>query len=406
MKPLRIAMLSHSYPYVEGSHAGQFVHELASTLVKQGHSIYALIPTPSQDPPQTLDGVNLVYYRAHDKVSYGHADSQYVRKPRLSVALSLVSAIWTLNNLVRKEDMDLLHAHWAVPMGFVGSVVKSLRGTPLVITTHGRDIYNDQETGANISSLWFVRPFLRFALQKADGVVAVSQDCKRYAVQAGAASRKTKVIYNGVNTKAFSPGQDRKQEISQRLQIDLSATWILFVGTLAEYKGIDILIRSLRRLIDSGEQAIALIIGDGPDREALIELRDSLGLEDKVRFLGSIPNVDLPPYINSCDVFVLPSRRESFGIAAVEAMACAKPVVATRVGGLQEIIDDNQNGLIVEPENVDQLTHALRTIVMDKEYAMRLGENARRKAVETFDWANIAWKTQSLYKNAIRGDLS
>jgi N-acetyl-alpha-D-glucosaminyl L-malate synthase BshA len=400
MRALRIAMVSHTYPYLEESYAGQFIHELASTLVKLGHQVHSVIPLPSCAHRGKMNGVHLEFYKTRDKISYGQADNEYIKAPKLAVALSLSRAIIKLLKVVKKHDIDVIHAHWAVPMGFVSSIVKLMTDKPLVITTHGRDVYLDPEAGAIVPELWYARPFIRFALRQANRVISVSQDCRSHALAAGAPSNKTRVIYNGVDARHFSP-KKRNERIRQLLGISDSAKLVLFVGSLRSYKGVDILIQAMSLVLESEPSAVAVIIGDGPQKEELIVLRDLLGLQKTVIFAGSVPNSEIVSYENECDVLVLPSRRESFGIAAVEAMACAKPVIGTKVGGLKEIIDDGQTGIAVEPDNYPQLARAILQILEDKSHAQRLGERARRKVEAEFDWTEIAHQTVRLYSEAL-----
>jgi N-acetyl-alpha-D-glucosaminyl L-malate synthase BshA len=393
-------MISHAYPYLEESHAGQFVHELASTLVELGHQVYSVIPLPACDHRTEMDGVHLQFYKTKDHVSYGRANNEYIKTPKLSVAFSLVRAVIKLRQVVREQDIDVIHAHWTVPMGFVSSIVKLMTDKPLVITTHGRDVYVDPEAGAIVPELWYVRPFLRFALRRADRVVSVSKDCRCHAIAAGAPSDRIRVIYNGVDAEWFSPLKSNDR-IRQILGVSASAKLVLFVGSLRSYKGVDVLIRAMSLVSKSEPLAVAVIIGDGPQEEELMALRDRLGLQKVVIFAGSVPNSELVFYENECDVFVLPSRRESFGIAAVEAMSCAKPVIGTRVGGLKEVIDDGQTGAVVEPNNYSQLAKAILQILDDESYAQLLGESARRKVETEFDWLEIARRTLSLYSEML-----
>jgi N-acetyl-alpha-D-glucosaminyl L-malate synthase BshA len=305
-----------------------------------------------------------------------------------------------LSQVVREHNIDVIHAHWAVPMGFVSSIVKLVTDKPLVITTHGRDVYVDPEAGAIVPELWYVRPFLRFALRRANRVISVSQDCRRHAIAAGAPSDRIRVIYNGVDAKRFSPRKSNKH-IRQVLGVSDSAQLVLFVGSLRRYKGVDVLIRAMSRVVESEPSAVAVIIGNGPQKEKLIALRDLLGLQKAVIFAGLVPNSEIVSYQNECDVFLLPSRRESFGIAAVEAMACAKPVIGTKVGGLKEVIEGGRTGVLVEPGNYLQLARAIIQVLEDKSYARRLGENGRRKVEAEFDWKKIARRTLSLYSEVL-----
>ena len=403
MTQMRIAIISHAYPTFDGGNAGEFVHGLASALVSLGHEVYAIIPwDPSMEDRRLMDGVHLEPYSAHDSVSYGRASNAYIRNPRLTVAFSLFRGLIKLRQVVREQKIDIIHAHWAIPMGFVAGLAKAMTGVPLVITMHGRDVYIKPEHGYIVPALWYVKPFLRFAFHQANRLVAVSQDCYHHAQLAGASSEKMQIIYNGTNLSRFFASEERTAEIRQRYGISPNAKLVLSVRALLFRKGLDVLVRAMPHVLEVEPLAMLLLVGEGPERENLIELRDKLGLQDKVILAGHIPNADLPPYENACDLFVIPSRQESFGIATIEAMACGKPVIGTEVGGLAEIIDDCQTGLLVEPDNAKRLAEAILRVLKDPTLATRLGDNARRKVEADFDWLNVARRTAVLYESMLR----
>lgn len=392
-------MVSHAYPTFDGGNAGEFIHGLATALIDLGHEVHAVIPwDPGMARSLEMDGVHLEPYRARDAVSYGRASNEYIRQPQLAVAFSLLSALVRLRQVVREQKIDVVHAHWTIPMGFVAGLVKLTTGVPLVITMHGRDVYVKPEDGYIVPSLWYVRPFLRFAFRQADRLIAVSHDCQEHALRVGAPPEKTQVIYNGADTSRFFPSEAGVPEIRQRYGFTPETKLVLSVRSLHFRKGLDVLIRAMSLVVDVEPQAMLLLVGEGPERENLTTLRDELGLQDKVLFAGHVPNTELGPYENACDVFVIPSRQEAFGVAAVEAMACGKPVIGAAVGGLVEVIDDGEIGLLVDPDNVDQLAGAIIRVLGDPTLAARLGENARRKVETVFNWTNVARRTTKLYE--------
>lgn len=401
MNPLRVAVASHAYPISEGAYSGQFVHELASAMVRLGHDVHAIVPSARGRGRSSMDGVRLEFYKARDRVSHGRADNQYIRSPRIAVAGSLVRAVHRLHQVVRANNVDIIHAHWAIPMGFVGAVVKMFTGLPLVITTHGRDVYADRQAGDIVPTLWYTRPFLRFSLALADQVISVSQDCARHAVRAGASPDRTVVIHNGIDLSRFYPSAAAPAEVRERYGISQHAKLALFVGSLNEHKGTDILLQAMPHVLREVPDASLLVVGEGPAIEGLLALRESLGLQDKVLFAGYIPNTEVPLYENACDVFVLPSLREPFGIAAVEAMGCAKPVIASRTGGLAEIIDHGETGLLTDPGNSEQLAAAIIRVLTDRELSVQLGRNAREKVETGFGWGSVARRTLDLYRGLL-----
>jgi teichuronic acid biosynthesis glycosyltransferase TuaC len=400
---MRVVMASHAYPTFSGGNAGEFVHGLASALVSLRHEVYAVIPWEPriEESGSLMDGVHLEPYLARDRISYGNASNAYVRHPRLAVALSLFYALVKLYQVIKEQQVDIIHAHWVVPMGFVASLAKVVTGIPLVITMHGRDVYFKPEDGYIVPALWYVKPFLRFAFRQADRLVAVSQDCYNHARLAGAPAGKMQVIYNGTDLNRFFPSEDATNELRRRYRIATDAKLVLSVRSLLFRKGLDVLVRAMSRVLEVEPLALLLLVGEGPERENLTALRDGLGLQDKVLFAGHVPNAELAPYENACDLFVIPSRQESFGIAAIEAMACGKPVIGTAVGGLNEIIDDYRTGVLVEPDNIQQLADAIIRVLADKELAASLSRNALRKVEADYSWLNVASRMVDAYRQVL-----
>ena len=149
-----------------------------------------------------------------------------------------------------------------------------------------------------------------------------------------------------------------------------------------------------------------MIIGDGSERKNLEKLTDELGLQEKVKFLGEISNEKIPEYLLAADCFVLPSIKEGFGIAVLEAMAVGVPVIASRVGGILDIIEDGRNGLLVEPVDSEAIAQAILKIYEQPEISSYLTNSAAAELVR-YDWQNIAAKVLKIYENCIsRRDIS
>jgi len=378
---------------------------LAWGLVDLGHTVGAVVPAPADQKIKKLEQVRLEYYYTNDEVSYGRASNSYIKKPKFSIALLILSAIYKLTTVIKKYNIDIIHAHWAVPMGFVGSICKHLTGCPLVITTHGRDVYINPEAGDIVPTLWYVRPFLTRALRSADKVIAVSKETMTHTIQAGANPDNVTVINNGVDIDRFTPLDNNISPISQRLGISTANKVILTIGTLHPRKGIDVLYRAMPEIQKCIPGIKLVVIGDGPQKEELNLLAGELQIEENVFMLGSIPNTEVPNFIHACDVFVIPSRREPFGIVAIEAMACGKPVIGSRVGGLHEIIEHRRTGILVDPQNEKQLAESIIEVVKDDDYACDLGKMARREVEKNYDWQIVARETAALYWKVIEDNI-
>lgn len=403
MSPLRVAMLSHTYPTFAGGFAAAFVHHLAVALIRRGHEVYAVVPWhPSMRSHETMDGVHLVTFRPNRLISYGdpdtYSDDSYIRRPRLSIALSMLDSVLRLYRAIREFKIDIVHAHWTVPMGFVAGFVKILTGIPVFVTMHGRDI---RPTSA-VTRLWFMRPFLRFAFSQADRLIVVSQEYAGYARAAGAPPDKIHIIGNGVDLERFCPSQQGVDQVRRRYAIPDCARVILAVGELSPHKGFDLLLKAMPTILEQVPETVALIVGAGQQLGTLVALCDQLGVENRVIFVGEVPNAELGPYENACDLLVMPSRAESFGIAALEAMACARPVVAACVGGLAGIVVDGETGLHVPPDDSASLARAIIHLLQDQKLAQAMGMNALQRVRSSYSWDHVAQETDSLYMQVLR----
>jgi glycosyltransferase involved in cell wall biosynthesis len=235
--------------------------------------------------------------------------------------------------------------------------------------------------------------FLRL-LRRIDAVVAISAEVRQELLDYGFPQERIVVIPNGVNTGYFSPGSAVDRDGRE-------ASPILFVGRLCEQKGVDILLRALALL---GEQSTAWrldLLGDGSDRPALQALAEESGIAAAVRFMG--PRSDVRDRMRGAALLVLPSRYEGLSNVLLEAMACGLPVVATRVSGSVDVVKDGVNGLLVEPEQPEELAGAIQRLLQDRKLAQRLGEQARATVLDEYSLDTVADRYIALYRRLLGG---
>lgn len=268
---------------------------------------------------------------------------------------------------------DVIHAHYAVPQGLLGVLLKKIKKKPLVVTLHGSDM---TVLGRNP----LTRPLVAYVLKEADRVIAVSGFLRNEALRIGGDEEKTKVIRGGV-----SPGKRPRKEVRGK-------NTVLFIGGLVKQKGADILVKAFKRVMEK-HNAELVIVGDGPERASLERLCRELGVA--AEFTGYVE--DTRNVLRKSSVLVLPSREEGFGLVLLEAMALGIPVVATRVGGIQEIIADGENGLLVEREDPEALAEAISRVLEDPGLRSRLVS----KGFETlagFSWEKMAGEVDDVYR--------
>ncbi|MFQ5800305.1 MAG: glycosyltransferase family 4 protein [Candidatus Hydrothermarchaeales archaeon] len=271
----------------------------------------------------------------------------------------------------RKEEFDIIHAHYAIPQGFAGALLKKFRKKPLILTVHGSDL-----TILGASPL--MRPILRWVLRSCDRIIAVSKYMKGMLKEFGVEEEKIRVIHNGVDIQPSPRGKERR---------------IVFIGALVKQKGVDVLIRAFKKVKGKHEDLKLLIVGDGPEREKLETFATKLGLAD-VEFKGYVE--DPNPVFSTQSVLVLPSRIEGFGIVALEAMARGVPVIASKTGGIVEIVTHEENGLLFEKENHMTLARSLTEIFMDEKLRDKLVKNGKER-VKDFTWKKVVEETEDVY---------
>ena len=277
-----------------------------------------------------------------DGVSVQHP--RYLMIPKVGMVLHgllhVSFALFEIIKRVQKDfDFDLIDSHYAYPDGFAAVLVGQLLRKPVIISARGSDV--------NLFRTFpVVQRLLRFAFLRAERVIAVSQALKDAILQLGIPEEKIEVIPNGVDLEKFRPIPT--DEARKRLQLRGNSL-LVSVGNLNPNKGFDKLIKSVRILSeqDSQQDIHLVIIGEGPELKNLQGLVHALGLEERVSFAGGVPHQELFLWYSAADIVCLASGREGWPNVLLEAMACSKPVVATAVGGIPEIVSSDELGILV-----------------------------------------------------------
>jgi teichuronic acid biosynthesis glycosyltransferase TuaC len=285
-----------------------------------------------------------------------------------------------VNQLEKAFPFDLIHAHTVYPDGFAAVMLGRAFGRPTVITLHGGDV-----------TLYLKHPLVRrmglWALSKSDRAIAVSDALRTEVVDEHRAdARKISVIPNGVDVVRFAPMA--QEEAQARLALTNEVPRILYVGGIERSKGIEYLLRAAGELRRNTEHSVEVVlIGEGKYEGQAKELATDLGIDDAVAFVGKKPNTEIPLWINACDLLVLPSLSEGFGVVLIEAMACGKPVVATRCGGPEDIVTPG-TGILVSPGDYMALAQAMQEVLSGQRRFDP--QEIRRQAVAKYAYDSIA----------------
>lgn len=255
----------------------------------------------------------------------------------------------TFNRAVEQFKPDVILAAWAYPDGWAAVEMAHHAGLPAVVKVHGSDI-------RVLRQMRSCQPRLREVMERADGVIAVSQDLANQAVELGADPSRVRVIYDGVDSDLFHPGDQSAARATLELKTDEPV--VLFIGNLVPIKGIDILLQACAALVRRGVAFRCVIVGEGKLRPKLESLTRKLDLEDRVQFRGAMHQSRLPTFYHASSLVVLPSHSEGVPSVLLEAAACGKRFVASRVGGIPEIARSGFDRL-VEAGDADALADAL-----------------------------------------------
>ncbi len=289
-------------------------------------------------------------------------------------------------NMLRKLGIgfDLIHAHFTWPCGYAAVRLGRRFGTPVVVTVHeNRDWFlREYESSERAHHTWREADAL-IRVNRADSSLLREFNDRVFHVPNGFSPKRIRVI--------------DVREARERLGIPKSSKVLFSLGALTPRKGFQYLIRAMPKVLREHPDTLCFIGGIGPYAGELRKLVRKLGLGDKVRLLGFIPEEELSFWMSSCDLFVLPSLSESFGVVQIEAMACGKPVVATRNGGSEEIIVSEEQGLLCEPGDADDLAEKVAVALSRK-----WDGKAIREYSLSFSWENIARRVVDIYGEVLR----
>jgi N-acetyl-alpha-D-glucosaminyl L-malate synthase BshA len=362
------------YASVGGS--GVVATELASALASRGHDVHIL---SSETPFRLRDEPGLSFHKVDTPAYPLFREPQYL----LSLATKIVQ-------VSRSRDLDIVHAHYAVPHAAAAYLARQIiadsgRRAPGIVTTlHGTDI---TLVGRDPSYAETVA----YCIDQADIVTAVSQSLKADTYRALRVRRPIEVIPNFLDCE-----RHRRIEVP-KLRAELSPKGqpvIVHISNFRPVKRVEAVVEIFRR-IRAEMPARLLLVGDGPDLGTAQMRIAEHGLERDVEFRGEL--LDVTPILSAADLFLLPSAQESFGLAALEAMACEVPVVASNVGGLPEVIEHNVTGFLHPPEDLDGMAASAIAVLTDPVLHHQIARAAYQRARERFCEERVVPMYESLY---------
>lgn len=295
-----------------------------------------------------------------------------------------------VRELQRRNRVDLIHAHAPLPCGHAAMLLNRELDIPYVVSIHGLDVFSSQQV-AGRAGLW-CRQISQRVFQSSRRVICVSERVREQVLQGMGALCRTSVVYNGVDTKLFSPSREPAS----------TAPVVLSVGNLIPIKRHDLVVRAVASLASEFPAIRLEIIGEGPERSRLESLASMLRAAERVVFFGRQSRQEVAAAMRRCTIFALPSRYEGLGCVYLEAMSTGKPVIGCRGQGIAEVIQQGSNGFLVGPDNEKELTLALAMLLRDEGRRRNLGVAARDTIVERFTLAQQAENLARIYRDSAR----
>jgi N-acetyl-alpha-D-glucosaminyl L-malate synthase BshA len=363
--------------------SGAVAAELGKQLARRGHRVHFV----SYRMPFRLD-------EFQENICFHEVDvSSYVlfEYPPHDLALAAKMA-----EVAREHSLDIFHVHYAIPHALAGLLAQQMLGdqAPKLITTlHGTDI-----TLVGQDRSFF--EITRFGIERSNGVTAVSEFLRKMTLDEFQISNGIETIYNFVDLEVYSRSRaygDRAAFASPDQKI------LLHVSNMRPVKRVLDAVRILERVVQESP-AVLLMVGEGPERSSAQALARRLGLQDRVRFLGTRERVD--EIAGMADVFLLPSELESFGLSALEAMACGVPVIGSDAGGLPELVAEGETGYLRPVGDVEGMAARCLELLKDDPRRKAMGEAGRRRAETLFNADRIVTQYERYYEKVLSSSLS
>ncbi|WP_347549873.1 N-acetyl-alpha-D-glucosaminyl L-malate synthase BshA [Pseudalkalibacillus hwajinpoensis] len=369
------------YPTVGGS--GVIATELGKMLAEKGHEVHFI----TSSVPFRLDTFHPNIYFHEVEVN------QYAvfRYPPYDLTLASKMA-----EVIQREKLDLLHVHYAVPHAVCAFLAKEMvnEDVKIVTTLHGTDI---TVLGYDPS----LTQLIRFGIEKSDCVTAVSNNLVEQTHRLLETDKPIDTVYNFVDERVYYPKE--QADLRRGYGITEEEKVIVHISNFRAVKRVPDVIEVFNR-IQKNMPAKLLLIGDGPEIQVACRLVDDLGLRNKVKFLGKQENV--AEILSICDLKLLLSEKESFGLVALEAMACGVPAIGTNIGGIPEVIEHGINGFIAEIGDVESIASYAYRLLLDEELHLKMTA-AAVEAVETkFASKRILEQYEALYYKTLQGALT
>ncbi len=395
-----ILVLASTFPRWKNDTTPPFVFDLEKRLTKE-FNIVALAPHfEGAKKNEKLEEITIYRFQyfwpaSFETLCYEGGILPHIKKNKFLIFegftllfFELLSAI----KIIKTKRIDMIHAHWIIPQGIIALMLKKLLDIPYIVTTHGGDIYGLQHG--------VFRVLKKIILEHANKITVVSSDIKNKIQKDMSKTLQISVISMGVDTTLFNPD---KYDKALRNEYSATGPLLLFVGRLAEKKGLIYLLRAMPKVLKQIPSTKLLIIGEGPLENQLKAEAKYFGIEQQVFFLGPKPHAELAKFYATADIFVGPSimvkegDTEGLGLTFAEASVSGCIPIGTTAGGIRDVIKQGITGYIVPQKDEESLAKTIIQILKDPA-ALKIKKNGPIQTQKKFDWTIVAEKYKQVYQ--------
>lgn len=375
---MNILFVTNNFPPMDGGIAA-FDYHICKQLSGRGHKVM------------------IIANRFQRSGDFDRQQDFSIRRLNAKFRPTSIEAVYNILALTLKEKIEVVFfGHFGSTHWLGGVLSKKIFNIPYVVLVHGTEFNAYLHGFTQIDRL-----ASRTVLKNANTIIVNSNATKSLVKRHGYPSSRIHIVHPGTDKVNFKTSVSESNSIDK---LELKGKKVLLTASrLVAKKNHENVLKALPSMIREIPNLIYLIIGKGEEEKRLIKLTKDLDLEKYVKFVGYVEPKDISRYYNICDVFVMPSKTvdidyESFGIVYVEANACGKPVIAGRSGGVEDAVVDGVTGLLVDPDNIEEISQAIIRLLTDQEYARELGENGRRRVERELNWTTVGRKIEEILK--------
>jgi glycosyltransferase involved in cell wall biosynthesis len=405
---MKIAMLTSSYPKWPGEMTAPFIEEIAASVAARGHEVHVLMPHRSDLRREPIErGVHLHAYHYAPTQSlevWGYSAALHgdvgIRPATIVAApLALGSGLRSLLKLTECERYDMIHGHWVLPSGAVAALVAQRRKLPLVLSLHGSDVFLAEQS---LPTAWVAR----WTAQHADRITSCSGDLAARLAALGGPAERMRVIPYGIDAEQFYPAAAAGTAVREQLGVAPDQPMIVWVSRMVYKKGLSVLLNAMPTVLRHHPRMMLVLGGYGDLRDTLERQAQELGIAANVLFPGPVARDAINAYWNAGDLVVVPAIHDHRGNVdglpniILESMSAGRPIVASRIAGIPQVIDHERHGLLVPEGDHAALAAAIIKLLDQPERAAELGRAARRRVEQELRWSHIAARFEAVYLEA------